>query len=1138
MATAAETPEPSVDHPDEERLEEEPWLQRVPHRFIIWGEGVQTWSSAVQTHFLSQMVGHSDKPIKQIEEEMLPTLDTQGYYYTPAITSQNQALVVVKTPTDVKTKKGTLEWLAWWKEKLETTWQGCSIEAMISATKKYDAIVKMTTKVLGVDCVLEDPLVKAASQFKEYNEVLKGLRQIGAEMRARTTAEEDEDGSVIRSISDEDLLGLFGETPNEEPPVGPETSEPHHHHEKESQEEDSEGETSEGTPPASDEEQLQLPTTVASTLTPLITKELKKAALVAKKQEKHLARQYKILQTMNRRAQLEQEETDSEEEEKPHASGQQPKPEEMARKHKVKTSKMKPDEYLPDLGTMPEKARRFGNQTGCKAYHWIGEPTDFDGHALMVLTDENLKIRNRKFRNKLIDYAGKQFYEEVEEKRRRALNETEEDRKVVMISGHKLPYYAVLYMPIKEYQGPTSSPGYQEEVLRALERGLDRAKDFHLRRVVICVDGLRSGSMMWEDAERTAMALVKLHMRMAGLGGSVNEIVIVTSAEQDKERREWVLTETYGGENQRGRARSQPQPAATLKSKIRVTSLPEEEQEGRAVHAVAQQALKPEPLTTPPRQHGQPATKEAESPPQFAREPVETNYQESPPLPPRSSKSLSRGRAEESETGVTELPSPRLELQNSSPSKASTPRRVETMIRQVEEEESEEEIPEEEDDLLSVNEQTVVERKELKMGRRKGDKKDIEIFDVHHASERLARDIGVAPVKTKDGRQAYVPEVGQTGYEVPEVWRSSQGEKKTLEVTATVGEWANILMMPFYTTLTKYKELTSNFRTAYTGVAHDVLLRKMKTAALAEARRIARDNEEENLDDEEDERALTPTPQPQTSLMHAGVPPAPAKVPADGQEFTEFKKIKALVRPKGPNEEIKGYLKEVWCLVEGSTECESAKRLWLSHITSHPIDRKEDAKSHYARLVLEDEDDEEAHISRARAGLEQGQTLAQVWHGLKEVIVPKRYVKALRAVTKGHRGEVTFVKMPTSETTVAQMNAAVKSWDLEHQFYEEKRKKEAKQQPRAAEKQASKPYTQVQQNRPQGTPNRGPPSNWRQQQGAQASPAQPKPTPNPRAADRPTEGKYLSDEEYRKLTPEQKKALREVRERTAGGQKK
>ncbi|KAI3352305.1 hypothetical protein L3Q82_005181 [Scortum barcoo] len=47
------------------------------------------------------------------------------------------------------------------------------------------------------------------------------------------------------------------------------------------------------------------------------------------------------------------------------------------------------------------------------------------------------------------------------------------------------------------------------------------------------------------------------------------------------------------------------------------------------------------------------------------------------------------------------------------------------------------------------------------------------------------------------------------GMRFPEIWITDQSEKKTLGVTATAGEWANVLMMPFYPTLTSCKELTS-----------------------------------------------------------------------------------------------------------------------------------------------------------------------------------------------------------------------------------------------------------------------------------------------------------------------------------------
>lgn len=45
-------------------------------------------------------------------------------------------------------------------------------------------------------------------------------------------------------------------------------------------------------------------------------------------------------------------------------------------------------------------------------------------------------------------------------------------------------------------------------------------------------------------------------------------------------------------------------------------------------------------------------------------------------------------------------------------------------------------------------------------------------------------------------------------------------------------------------------------------------------------------------------------------------------------------------------------MKDVWNLVESSTENEDAQRLWITHITSHPVDRKEPPLSHYERLVL------------------------------------------------------------------------------------------------------------------------------------------------------------------------------------------
>ncbi|KAI3373122.1 hypothetical protein L3Q82_006361 [Scortum barcoo] len=332
----------SAEHQDdregrsEERPDETvPAIFKSPRRLIVWGEGIRTWSPAMQKYFIDEM----------------PTYNV-----------------------------------------------GCNIEALISPNKKYDAVVKMTANVLGIESILENPETRAAGQY-------------------------------IRNLSEKRLtqsqpIGDNGKREGRRPPVKKVVKVVVRTGWKKPQ-------------GASDEERQPLPTT--------------------------------------------------------------------------------------ELG-------RFGDQVGFKAYHWIGDPWDTSmAHALLVLTDDNLKVRNRTFRTQLADRAGKKFQDEVEERRTRRLGEAEEQRQVVMISGNRLPYYAVMCLPIEEYPGKEKSPAYREDMLKALNRGVDsRAKEFHLRRVVICVDGLRSGHMQWEEAEKTAMALVNLHMRMPGLKGSVNELVSKT----------------------------------------------------------------------------------------------------------------------------------------------------------------------------------------------------------------------------------------------------------------------------------------------------------------------------------------------------------------------------------------------------------------------------------------------------------------------------------------------------------------------------------------------------------------------------------------------------------------------------------
>ncbi|MEQ2312302.1 hypothetical protein AMECASPLE_029563 [Ameca splendens] len=100
------------------------------------------------------------------------------------------------------------------------------------------------------------------------------------------------------------------------------------------------------------------------------------------------------------------------------------------------------------------------------------------------------------------------------------------------------------------------------------------------------------------------------------------------------------------------------------------------------------------------------------------------------------------------------------------------------------------------------------------------------MFDIYWVSERMARDPTWGPVQANDGRRAYIPEAGQRDHHIPAVWADRLEDRVALRVKATVGDGPTS-----YHTLATYQPLTSKFRTAYVGVAHDVMLRRLKKAA-------------------------------------------------------------------------------------------------------------------------------------------------------------------------------------------------------------------------------------------------------------------------------------------------------------------
>ncbi|KAE8299671.1 hypothetical protein D5F01_LYC02083 [Larimichthys crocea] len=154
-----------------------------------------------------------------------------------------------------------------------------------------------------------------------------------------------------------------------------------------------------------------------------------------------------------------------------------------------------------------------------------------------------------------------------------------------MTSGARLPYYAVLHVPIDPYQRAKEFKEYQVEMLAKLEKGLGRASEMKFRRVVVCIDGLGSNHMPWEQAESTAIALAKLYMRMPSMWGSIQELVIVTSTNQDQERKRRILASTRLGDE----AGKLPRPRAASEPGIRLIPVPRDEQGGQGLQRMSWQ---------------------------------------------------------------------------------------------------------------------------------------------------------------------------------------------------------------------------------------------------------------------------------------------------------------------------------------------------------------------------------------------------------------------------------------------------------------------------------------------------------------------------------------------------------------------
>ena len=210
-------------------------------------------------------------------------------------------------------------------------------------------------------------------------------------------------------------------------------------------------------------------------------------------------------------------------------------------------------------------------------------------------------------------------------------------------------------------------------------------------------------------------------------------------------------------------------------------------------------------------------------------------------------------------------------------------------------------------------------------------------------------------------------------------------------------------------------------------------------------------------------------------------------------------------------------------------------------------------------VVTVEVDDEEELIQQSNEGLEQGHTLVSVWHMINSKLSPSRGLQVLR---RDRRNNVAFLCMTTTETTTGEITQAIKKLDVMETVFKVKRIKGAQQSnmpedrsprqnyPPPQRQGFSPPQTRsearpIQQDQRRIVPfhqsqyTSRPPQQDRRQEPPRAPPPR---TGQPTAPQQKQMGPpkarrntYLSQEEYNKLDPAGRDALRAEREQANGG---
>ncbi|XP_013856473.1 uncharacterized protein LOC106512390, partial [Austrofundulus limnaeus] len=359
-----------------------------------------------------------------------------------------------------------------------------------------------------------------------------------------------------------------------------------------------------------------------------------------------------------------------------------------------------------------------------------------------------------------------------------------------MTSGADLVHYGIIHVPVSAYKKDDDMENYVRLMMKKLERGLYHTVQHGLRRVVISTCGLRSGDLPWDMAEKVAVRGSACFAQNLNVATDLKEIVVVTAEKLKNERLNLAMPQIP--------IKTDPPKAEGKKAPIK-NPPPKKTERGPAVPAAGgDRALEGPVCSTQNKRTQRNRTWSEEE-----RQDLIRHFK-------RCDDSCGNESSEEEEP-------------------ENPPQLIERPPTPLPHESSDDEN--DESSMGSAAAQGLGTPKQLRIGQRKGEKRQVELVDVLRVSERLAREPRWGPIQTSDGRRTYVPEADQRDFPIPTEWAEKTEEQLEIKVRAKVGEWANIIMMPSYPTLAAHTRLTANFRQAYVAIAHDVMLKKMKNNA-------------------------------------------------------------------------------------------------------------------------------------------------------------------------------------------------------------------------------------------------------------------------------------------------------------------